>query len=231
MAVIVHPDYKGIPVSLRRPDMTIPRHLLLITNDPMLQQVLTDHLMAAGFMVVACRAIDAPDLAGTADIAVVDVIADHETTTQYCGHLRARAAGLPVVLLGGGATAIADAVVPKPVRLAALVAKLEAVLLRRGNRRDSIGPWRFDPGSRLLEDAVGRRVRLTDKEVAILDHLRRAQGVVQRDQLLAEVWGYAATITTHTLETHIYRLRRKIESDPAHATLLVTEDGGYRLAG
>ena len=60
--------------------------------------------------------------------------------------------------------------------------------------------------------------------------LYRAQdGVVARDVLLHEVWGYNAGVTTHTLETHIYRLRQKIEPEPGQARLLLTDAGGYRL--
>jgi DNA-binding response OmpR family regulator len=73
-------------------------------------------------------------------------------------------------------------------------------------------------------------VRLTDKETAILRYLYRAgQKPVSREILLQEVWGYNSGVTTHTLETHIYRLRQKIERDPANAALLVTEAGGYKL--
>lgn len=119
----------------------------------------------------------------------------------------------------------------KPVRVGALLAAIRDALARRGavDGPLRVGPWRFDPGGRLLEGDDGRRVRLTDKETAILDHLLRAGGTVARETLLAEVWGYSAAVTTHTLETHVYRLRRKIEADPARAEVLVTEVGGYRL--
>ncbi|MDG2294137.1 MAG: helix-turn-helix domain-containing protein, partial [Paracoccaceae bacterium] len=59
--------------------------------------------------------------------------------------------------------------------------------------------------------------------------LRSADVIVARDTLLHEVWGYNANVTTHTLETHIYRLRQKIEPDPTRASLLITESGGYKL--
>jgi DNA-binding response OmpR family regulator len=75
----------------------------------------------------------------------------------------------------------------------------------------------------------GKKIRLTDKETNILKYLYRAGGkVVSREELLTEVWGYNAGVTTHTLETHVYRLRQKIEPDPS-ARLLMTEAGGYRL--
>jgi DNA-binding response OmpR family regulator len=83
----------------------------------------------------------------------------------------------------------------------------------------------------MLLDAAGAKVRLTEKETAILKYLYRAgDRIVTRDILLSEVWGYNSGVTTHTLETHIYRLRQKIERDPSHAELLVTESGGYKLA-
>ena len=94
----------------------------------------------------------------------------------------------------------------------------------------AIGPYSFQPANKLLIDAKGKRLRLTDKEASILKYLYRAgEKAVAREVLLAEVWGYNAGVTTHTLETHVYRLRQKIESDPAHAKLLITEGGGYRL--
>lgn len=118
----------------------------------------------------------------------------------------------------------------KPVRLGVLLTRVEDALRAAEAVPVTLGPWRFDPVGRMLEDAGGRKVRLTDKEAAILEYLLQAGGVVGREALLAQVWGYSAAVTTHTLETHIYRLRRKIEADPVHATLLVTEAGGYRLA-
>jgi DNA-binding response OmpR family regulator len=73
-------------------------------------------------------------------------------------------------------------------------------------------------------------VRLTEKETNILKYLYRAGSKpVSREELLTEVWGYNAGVTTHTLETHVYRLRQKIEPDPAMAKILITEMGGYRL--
>lgn len=130
--------------------------------------------------------------------------------------------------LDPAAAAVLDlGTLPRPLRLGTLLARIAAMLERAPNLR--IGPWRLDAAARTLEDAAGRRVRLTDKEAAILAYLSAAPGGVARETLLAEVWGYSAAVTTHTLETHIYRLRRKIERDPSAAELLVTEEGGYRL--
>jgi DNA-binding response OmpR family regulator len=94
----------------------------------------------------------------------------------------------------------------------------------------TIGPYAFKPASKLLLDDKGAKIRLTEKETAILKFLYRSgDKVISRDVLLHEVWGYNAGVTTHTLETHIYRLRQKIETDPSNAEILVTEPGGYRL--
>ena len=94
----------------------------------------------------------------------------------------------------------------------------------------TVGPYVFQPSVKQLTDENGKRIRLTEKETHILKFLLRASDqVMSRDILLREVWGYNAHVTTHTLETHIYRLRQKIEPDPSNARLLVTESGGYKL--
>jgi DNA-binding response OmpR family regulator len=89
----------------------------------------------------------------------------------------------------------------------------------------------FRPSAKLLQEpGRSRKIRLTDKETGILKFLFRAGGqATSRQRLLHEVWGYNSAVTTHTLETHIYRLRQKIEAIPAVPTLLLTTDGGYKL--
>ncbi len=94
----------------------------------------------------------------------------------------------------------------------------------------AIGAYRYRPGAFELTDAADRRLPLTEKEAEILTRLAAARGaVVTKDMLLRDVWGYHPTVTTRTLETHVSRLRRKIETDPAEARLLLTEKNGYRL--
>lgn len=123
--------------------------------------------------------------------------------------------------------------VTKPFRFAVLLARIRAHLRQHEASDDAIfviGPYSFKPGAKLMTTEKGGKIRLTEKETAILRFLYRAgQKVIGRDVLLQEVWGYNANVTTHTLETHIYRLRQKIESDPGRAKILVTEAGGYKL--
>jgi len=123
--------------------------------------------------------------------------------------------------------------VTKPFKLGVLLARIRAQLRQHEQSEDAvftIGPYTFKPASKLLVDSGGGKIRLTEKETSILKYLYRAgERVVTRDVLLHEVWGYNAGVTTHTLETHIYRLRQKIEKDPTNATILITDRGGYRL--
>jgi DNA-binding response OmpR family regulator len=123
--------------------------------------------------------------------------------------------------------------VAKPFRFAVLLARIRAQLRQHEASEDavfSVGPYSFRPGSKMLTGANARKVRLTEKETAILRFLYRAgQQPVSRETLLQEVWGYNSGVTTHTLETHIYRLRQKIEKDAANPEILVTEAGGYKL--
>ena len=123
----------------------------------------------------------------------------------------------------------------KPFRLPVLLARLRAQLRQHEQSEDAvftIGPYTFRPSAKLLiHGGTKKKVRLTEKETSILKYLYHSgTNVVGRETLLREVWGYNVNVTTHTLETHVYRLRQKIETDPSKAELLVTEPDGYRLA-
>lgn len=148
----------------------------------------------------------------------------------------------PVIMLTGhdtdsdtilGLEAGANDYVAKPFKFAVLLARIRAHLRQHEQSEDatfSIGRYSFRPAGKLMVDDSGSKVRLTEKETSILKFLYRAgEKPVTRDILLHEVWGYNSGVTTHTLETHIYRLRQKIERDPSNAELLVTEAGGYKL--
>jgi len=161
---------------------------------------------------------------------------------EACRLMRKAGVKVPIVMLTGadtdsdtilGLDAGANDYVTKPFRFGVLLARIRAHLRSHEQSEDAvfkIGPYSFRPSAKILTDAADRKVRLTEKETAILKFLYRAGAkVVGRDVLLAEVWGYNSGVTTHTLETHIYRLRQKIEADPSNAEILVTEAGGYRL--
>ncbi len=176
------------------------------------------------------------------DLVIMDVGLPDMDGREAVKQLRHAGFKNPIIMLTGhdseadtvmGLESGANDYVTKPFRFAVLLARMRAQLRQHETSDDAsfrIGPYEFQPGSKQLVNDAGVKLRLTEKETAILRFLYRAgQDVVSRDILLKEVWGYNAAVTTHTLETHIYRLRQKIEVDPAKALLLVTEAGGYKL--
>ena len=219
------------------------RRILLLTEDAALATLLPPRLAqesAAGgrFEAVAV----APD-AGLAQLAVaggrIDATlldaAASPGPTHWGALLRAAGGGRPVLLLGGDAT-LPDGIterVAKPVRVPDLLARLHALLAVFDASPEAgiaLPGYIFHPTAKLMQSRGGAHIRLTEKEAAILLYLHRAGGrAVSRAELLGEVWGYSSAVTTHTLETHVYRLRRKIEPDPHEARLLLTDEGGYRL--
>ena len=177
------------------------------------------------------------------DVILLDVGLPDMDGREVCRLMRRNGVTSPIIMLTGadtdadtilGLDAGANDYITKPFRLGVLLARLRAHI-RQHERSDdavfTIGPYTFQPSNKLLiNNEDEKKVRLTDKETAILKYLYRAgDKVVSRDVLLDEVWGYNASVTTHTLETHVYRLRQKIEADPSSAQILVTEPGGYRL--
>jgi DNA-binding response OmpR family regulator len=177
------------------------------------------------------------------DAILLDVALPDLDGREVCKLLRRSGVKAPIIMLtaqDGDADTIlglesgANDYITKPFRLGVLVARLRAHMRQHEQSEDAvftIGRYSFRPAGKLLVDADnGEKVRLTEKETAILKYLYRAGArVVNRETLLSEVWGYNSGVTTHTLETHVYRLRQKMERDPSAAVILVTEPGGYRL--
>jgi DNA-binding response OmpR family regulator len=176
------------------------------------------------------------------DLMLLDVGLPDMDGREAVKILRSEGFKSPIVMLTGqdsdsdeilGLESGANDYVTKPFRFSVLLARVRAALRQHDQSEDvvfTIGPYSFQPAAKLLEAPDGGKVRLTDKETSILKYLyRQGPKTISREVLLKEVWGYNNRVTTHTLETHIYRLRQKIERDPSNARLLVTEEGGYRL--
>jgi DNA-binding response OmpR family regulator len=225
------------------------RPILLVDDDEVLREELASQLGLDGeFQVVEAASVaqaEARIASGDPryDALILDVGLPDGDGRDLCASLRKQGVRTPIIMLTGsdeeadvvrGLDSGANDYIAKPFRLGELLARLRAQLRSFENSEDAvytIGPYSFRPSAKLLQEPQrNRRIRLTEKEAAILKFLYRAGSKpVARQVLLNEVWGYNAAVTTHTLETHIYRLRQKIEPDPANARLLITEGGGYRL--
>ena len=222
------------------------KKILLVDDDEDLREALSEQLvMTEDFDVFeAGSGAQAMSRAKEAlyDLVILDVGLPDTDGRELCRVMRKQGVKAPIIMLTGhtsdadtilGLDAGANDYVTKPFKFPVLLARIRAQLRQHEQSEDAIfqlGPYTFKPAQKMLVDEKEKKIRLTEKETNILKFLYRAQqGVVARDVLLHEVWGYNAGVTTHTLETHIYRLRQKIEPDPSNARLLVTESGGYRL--
>jgi DNA-binding response OmpR family regulator len=223
------------------------KKILLVDDDSTLRQSLAEQLGRLEEFITEEAETGAAAVArgkeGQYDAVLLDVGLPDMDGREVCRLLRRRGFAAPIIMLTGadsdadtvlGLEAGANDYVAKPFRFNVLLARLRAQLRLYEQSEEAvftIGPFTFRPSQKLLvEEAARRKVHLTEKETAILKYLYRAAGqVVGREKLLGEVWGFNAAVTTHTLETHVYRLRQKIEKDPSRAEILVTEQGGYRL--
>ncbi len=227
--------------------MTNGKHILLVDDDEALRQSLAEQLeLHEEFLTsqvdTGTQALERIK-SEHYDLVLLDVGLPDFDGREVCRLMRRSGVKSPIIMLTGsdsdadtilGLESGANDYVTKPFRLGVLLARVRAQLRQHEQSEDavfSLGPYTFQPSAKvLIDDDRNSKVRLTEKETAILKYLYRAgDKVVARDVLLNEVWGYHAGVTTHTLETHIYRLRQKIEPDPAAARILVTEPGGYRL--
>ncbi len=181
---------------------------LFIAAGPQLSASLREQFEALGGYALhalvgdgASQDVD-PDAAAIIDADICDAAA---LTAQ----LRTNGVKGRIIVIGA-AISNADESLARPFRFADLLARLE-------RPRDPQIPPVPHAG-------------LTEKEAAILSRLLQADGaIISKTALLADVWGYGPNVSTRTLETHIHRLRRKIEADPRRPRRLLTEAGGYRL--
>jgi DNA-binding response OmpR family regulator len=229
--------------------MSTDRPILIVEDDLDLRETLAAHLaLGGGFATVGAATLEeASANLGAEDqrfnTVILDVGLPDGNGFDFCAKLRQLGHNMPIIMLTGwdteddvvrGLEVGASDYIAKPFRSGELLARVRAQLRVFEHSEDAvfdIGPYTFRPSAKLMVDpARGRRIRLTGKEAAILRFLYRSgPRPVQRKILLGEIWGYNSAVTTHTLETHIYRLRQKIETNPHAPSLLVTEGRGYRL--
>ncbi|HEY8950582.1 MAG TPA: response regulator transcription factor [Rhizomicrobium sp.] len=225
--------------------MPSAKRVLLVDDDTMLRSSLAEQLAATGEYapVEAGSVAEGREKAkeGLYEFMILDVGLPDGDGRKLCRALRDDGISCPIVLLTAadtdadtieGLDSGANDYVTKPFRFAVLMARIHAHLRNHEQSEEAvyrIGPYTFRPSAKLLIDPAEKKIRLTEKETNILKFLYRSGDTVARETLLHEVWGYNPAVTTHTLETHIYRLRQKIENNPGQAQILVTESGGYRL--
>ena len=227
--------------------MTSSKQALIVDDDEALRISLAEQLeLHEGFVTYQAEdGAQALDLVKQHhfEFILMDVGLPDIDGRDLCRLMRRQGIKTPIIMLTAhdsdadtilGLDSGANDYIPKPFRLGVLLARLRAQLRQFELSDDAtfpIGPYTFRPSVKMLiSPDTNRRIHLTEKETAILKYLyRMGDRPVSREVLLDEVWGYNAGVTTHTLETHIYRLRQKIEPEPTNAQLLVTEPGGYRL--
>ncbi|WP_031550265.1 response regulator transcription factor [Parvularcula oceani] len=222
--------------------------VLLVEDDALLAGTLSDQFaehpeFELEVTETGSAAIEKLRAEGHIDLVLLDVGLPDMDGREACRKLRDGGFKSPIIMLTGadeesdvitGLDAGANDYVTKPFKFGVLLARLRAHLRSHEQSEDAvfrIGPYEFRPAVKMLVTSDDKRIKLTEKEASILKYLYRSGGKpVSRDTLLDEVWGYNSGVTTHTLETHVYRLRQKIEPKPGETTLLLTDSGGYRLA-
>jgi DNA-binding response OmpR family regulator len=239
-------QYANSPRHRTETTMTNARTILIVDDDEDLRESLRDQLAlydefsvtTAGTASAGIERVKTEQV----DLLVLDVMLPDMDGREACKMMRKAGFKSPVIMLTAndtdadmilGLDSGANDYVTKPFKFAVLLARVRAQLRQHEQSEDAvfvIGPYTFKPALKMLVEDTGNKIRLTEKETSILKFLFRAnEKMVTRETLLTEVWGYNTGVTTHTLETHIYRLRQKIEKDPARSEILITETGGYKL--
>jgi DNA-binding response OmpR family regulator len=221
--------------------------ILIADSDPAARRRLADFLGRLDEFTIQEAESDAEVLVALKqhpfDSIIIDIALPSSDGRELCRLLRRQGVGSPILILlrrESDAEVIlaldagASDCVTKSVCPGVFLARLRAHLRQHAQRDDldlRIQHHIFRPSAKLLIDVTTRKgVRLTGRETILLRYLYRMRGTtVSRVQLLKEVWEYNPDVTTHTIETHIWRLRKKLERDPSSPAVLITEADGYRL--
>jgi DNA-binding response OmpR family regulator len=204
-----------------------------------LPQYLREHGFAVEFAESADECLQsARSLAP--DLMILARNVGHASCSVVCALLRSEKISAPIVIWSpasedaaiAGLEAGANDFIAEPISPEVLLARCRAHFRAYADHREAvlrIGAFEFRPSARVLS-APDSQVHLTDMETRLLKRLHRAGGRrVSREELLLEIWGYHRLASSHTVETHVYRLRRKMESLTDGLCLLMTEDEGYSL--
>ena len=228
--------------------MTSGRQILIVDDDSTLLEMLSEQLeLHEEFASIGvANGSEALERAKQEyfDVIILDVGLPDIDGREVCKLMRRNGVRSPIIMLTGadtdadtilGLEAGANDYVTKPFRLGVLLARLRTHIRQHEMSEDasfSVGPYIFRPAIKVLQRNDGKKdVNLSEKENAILKQLYRAgDTVVTCEALYADIWDHSAALMTHTPQTHIYRLRQKIEENPSQPRILVSEHGGYRLA-
>ena len=229
--------------------MTDKAHILIVEDEPAIHTGLTDVFIYHGYDVSVAEdgaAGLAMARSGQFDLILLDIMMPKMSGFEVCEAIRAVDPNQPIIMLTAktsdeeiiqGLKLGADDYVPKPFSIQQLVLRIEAVLRRsqvglEQERMITVGTIEIDTEN--LSGMNGSdEIAFTKREVEVLSYLAaNSDRPVSREELLSKVWGYAKglDIETRTVDIHIAKLRRKIETDPKTPENLVTVRGaGYRL--
>jgi len=224
--------------------------ILVIEDDDDLLRGLELNLTRGGYRVVkASRGDTAVDvaIAENPSLIILDVMLPGKTGLDVCRELRHKGLDAPIIMLTAKGEEIdrvlgleigADDYVTKPFSVRELLARIRAHLRRQESRATgTLARYRFDEIEIDFESfratRSGKPLELTPKEFDILQVLIRNRGkVVTRDRLLNEAWGYTAYPVTRTVDTHVLKLRQKLEADPGRPKRILSIYGeGYKFVG
>jgi DNA-binding response OmpR family regulator len=222
--------------------------ILVVEDEPNMVAGLRDNFEFEGYQVITAsdgieglqKALDE-----SPDLVVLDVMMPRMSGLEVCRQLRAKRASLPIIMLTARGQEVdkvvglelgADDYVTKPFSIRELLARVKAILRRSSTPKDqnqhSFGDVDVDL-RRCRVVKSGKLLDVSSKEFELLKYFISHSGeTLSRDRLLEDVWGYDNFPTTRTVDTHLVRLRQKLEPDPEQPQYFLTVHGtGYRFVG